>query len=190
MDQCLVGLYPSEVGNPRLRNRILACLPVWNGYAYGHKVDYPPGIPGVPSTLVGTGTREVDCSSFTYGLLAQVYPKADWTFARYKQWQMWSRENLYGPLQAAQEMGLTTKGTGNGWYLYQKWDLPWEKGHSFLALKRGDNLLVLEATLRRGVDGVVWRDVGPIDGDLPSTWSGTESDILGGAEFDCIRLRG
>ena len=190
MDECTIGLYPSEVGNPRLRDRILSCLPVWEGYTYGHKVDYPPDIPGVPSTLIRSGTREIDCSSFTYGLLAQVYPKADWSFARYKQWQMWSREDLWGPLTTAADMGLTTKGTGNGWYLYQKWDERWKRGHSFLALKRGQNLLVLEATLLRDMDGVVWRNIEPATSTMPSKWSGTEADILGDSEYFSVRLRG
>tara|TARA_R100000654_G_scaffold27339_2_gene51370 strand:+ start:7922 stop:8494 length:573 start_codon:yes stop_codon:yes gene_type:complete len=190
MDECTIGLYPSEVGNPRLRNRILSYLPVWEGYTYGHKVDYPPDIPGVPSTLIRSGTREIDCSSFTYGLLAQVYPKAGWSFTRYKQWQMWSREDLWGPLTTATDMGITTKGTGNGWYLYQKWDERWKRGHSFLALKRGQNLLVLEANLRRNEDGVVWRDIGPAVNILPSIWSGTEAYILGDSEYFSVRLRG
>lgn len=190
MDQCLVGLYPSEVGNPRLRNRILACLPVWEDYSYGHKVDYPFGTPGAPSTLVSTGTREIDCSSFTYALLAQVYPKLDWNFTRYKQWQMWAREDLWGPLTTAADMGITTKGTGNGWYLYQRWDEPWKRGHSFIALKRGQNLLVLEATLRLNEDGVVWRNIEPATSTLPSKWSGTETDILGDSEYFSVRLRG
>ena len=97
MKVCPVGLHPVEVGSTRLRARILQALPVWWGYKYGHKVDYPPHIPGIPHTLIRTGTREIDCSTFTYGLLSAVYPKADWGFERYKKWQMWGRDDLYGP---------------------------------------------------------------------------------------------
>ncbi len=195
MKVCPVGLHPAEVGSTRLRARILQALPVWWGYKYGHKVDYPPHIPGIPSTLIRTGTREIDCSTFTYGLLATVYPKADWGFERYKKWQMWGRDDLYGPLTTADELGITTQGRGNGWYLYQKWEKPWEGGHSFLALKRGDLLLVLEATTLSSMSGVIWRNickVGEVDSFdiLPSEWSGTEEQILDGAEFRCVRLRG
>jgi hypothetical protein len=87
-------------------------------------------------------------------------------------------------------MGLTTKGTGNGWHLYQKWDERWKRGHSFLALKRGQNLLVLEATLLRDMDGVVWRNIEPATSTMPSKWSGTEADILGDSEYFSVRLRG
>jgi len=173
-----------------LTQRILHALPSWQGYSYGHKVDFPSCVRGAPTSLVETGTKQIDCSTFTWGLLCQVYPDADWSFDRYKKWQMWDRDDKWGPISQALSMEITSKDDGDGWYLYQVWKGDWQGGHSFLASKAGDQLLVLEATnASRPVPGVVWRYVGEASTNALPPWPVyTEADATKGYAYSKVKL--
>ena len=154
-----------------LTSKILTALSVWEPYRYGGRVDFPPDVRGVPSSLLRTGTRCIDCSSFTWALLSQVFPDRKWQTKYYKRYQMWDRTDMWAPIRVAEELGIGKDEHGDGWYLYQVWKGEWEGGHSFLGLSRGGRLLVLEATksCRNGCnhDGVVWRGIGPAGPELP-----------------------
>ncbi len=174
-----------------LTERILHALPSWKGYSYGHTVDFPSCVRGIPTKLIDTGTKQIDCSTFTWGILCQLYPDADWTFDRYKKWQMWDREDLWGPITQAKAMGLTADDDGDGWYLYQVWKGDWKGGHSFLACKAGDRLLVLEATnASRPRPGVVWRNIGYAESYLPPWPEYGERDATRGRAYSKVKLRG
>ena len=189
-----LGYPPSLRGSEPLTSAILEKLPQWGRYRYGSKVDFPPSAVGVPSSLLRTGSRAIDCSTFTYALLSAVYPQAGWNIERYKKWQMWEKDDLWGPLTMAEnELHIGTTSTDDGWHLFQIWRTPWESGHSFVAFCLGGNMLVLEASnaSRTGArhDGVVWRDIGPATAPLPALWSGTRSSLLQGVTFGSVKLR-
>jgi len=172
-----------------LTQRILHALPSWKGYSYGHTVDFPSCVRGVPSKLVDSGSKQIDCSTFTWGLLCQVYPDADWSFDRYKKWQMWDRDDLWGPITQAREMGLATDDSGDGWYLYQVWKGQWSGGHSFLGCVADGRLLVLEATnASRPKPGVVWRNVGYAEAYLPPWPEYSEEDATRSRVYAKIKL--
>ena len=188
------GKYPPSLeGAEILTDAILEHLVEWTRYKYGSDVDYPPSALGVPSSLLRSGTREIDCSSFTWAILSSVYPDAGWNLERYKKWQMWARQDLWGPLTMAEEMGIGTNDSGDGWHLFQIWRTPWESGHSFLALCLGDNMLILEASNASHTparhSGVVWKNIGPATSPLPTVWSGVKSEILNGTTFASLKLR-
>ena len=188
-----LGYPPSLRGSEPLTDAILDKFPQWERYRYGSKVDFPPSALGVPPSLLRTGSRAIDCSTFTYALLSAVYPKAGWSVPTYKKWQMWDKQDLWGPLTMAEELGIGKPSTDDGWHLFQIWREPWESGHSFLALCLGGNMLVLEASnaSRTGArhDGVVWRDIGPATAPLPALWSGTRNSLLKGVKFGSVKLR-
>ena len=68
-----------------LTDKICLHLDEWGGYSYGHAVEFPPDVRGVPSSLLRSGTKKIDCSTFTWALLAQVFPDAKWSLDYYKQ---------------------------------------------------------------------------------------------------------
>mgnify|MGYP003132096864 CR=1 FL=1 len=175
-----------------LTGKLLVALEVWREYVYGGTVDFPPDVKGVPSKLIRTGTRQIDCSTFTWGLLTEVFPDAPWSFDYYKRWQMWDRKDMWGPTRVAEELGIAKDEHGDGWYLYQVWKGQWEGGHSFLGLARDGRLLVLEATRsrRNGVEhnGVVWRGVGPAGSQLPELPEYCEHEATRGLVFSKIKL--
>ena len=179
-------------GNTTVTERVLHALPSWKGYSYGHKADMPSCVRGIPTKMIDTGTKQIDCPTFTWGILCQLYPDADWTFDRYKKWQMWDRKDLWGPITEAKQLGITTEGDGDGWYLYQVWKGQWEGGHSFLACEAGGRLLVLEATRskRNGIDhnGVVWRGVGPGEPYMPPLPEYSERDATRGYVYAKVKL--
>ena len=189
------GEYPPSLrGVEPLTEALLDCLPEWGSYRYGSQVDFPPSALGVPSSLLRTGTRQIDCSSFTWAILSVVYPDAGWNLERYKKWQMWEKEDLWGALTMAEnELHIGTTGSDDGWHLFQIWREPWESGHAFLALCLGGNMLVLEASNASHTparhSGVVWRNIGPACAPLPSMWSGTKAELLDRTMFASVKLR-
>ena len=188
------GKYPPSLeGVEILTDAILGHLVEWTHYKYGSDVDYPPSALGVPPSLLRSGTREIDCSSFTWAILSSVYPDTGWNLETYKKWQMWARHDLWGPLTMAEEMGIGTNDSSDGWHLFQIWRKPWESGHSFLALCLGDNMLVLEASNASREparhSGVVWKNIGPATAPLPSMWSGLKAELLHQTTFASLRLR-
>ena len=176
----------------RLTEKLCSNLEGWMNYTYGSQVDFPPDVPGVPSSLIRSGTKQIDCSTFTWSILAQVFPDAPWSLDYYKKWQMWERNDMWGPLRAAEELGITNEEHGDGWYLYQVWKGEWEGGHSFLGFSHKGRLLVLEATRsrRNGIDhsGVVWRGIGPASPRLPEMPEYCEHEATRGLTFGKVKL--
>lgn len=176
----------------RLTDKLCSQLEGWMGHTYGSQVDFPPDVPGVPASLIGSGTKEIDCSTFTWSILAQVFPDAPWSLDYYKRWQMWERNDMWGPLKAAEELGITNEEHSDGWYLYQVWKGKWDGGHSFLGFSSGGRLLVLEATRsrRNGIehDGVVWRGIGPVSPRLPEMPEYCEHEATRGLTFGKVKL--
>ena len=175
-----------------LTGKLCLALEGWREYTYGGRVDFPPDARGVPSKLIRSGTRKIDCSSFTWALLSQVFPDVPWSIDYYKRWQMWDRNDMWGPLQVAEELGITNEEHGDGWYLYQVWKGEWEGGHSFLGFSSGGRLLVLEATRsrRNGIDhdGVVWRGIGHASPRLPDMPEYCEHEATRGLTFGKVKL--
>ena len=175
-----------------LTDKICLRLDEWGGYAYGHSVEFPPDALGVPSSLLRSGTKQIDCSTFTWALLSQVFPAARWSLDYYKRYQMWDREDMWAPIRVVEELGIGSDKHGDGWYLYQVWKGEWEGGHSFLGLSVGGRLLVLEATRsrRNGVlhDGVVWRGIGPAGPRLPEMPEYCEHEATRGLVFSKVKL--
>ena len=176
----------------QLTDKLCSKLDGWMGYAYGHQVDFPPDVPGVPNSLTESGTKQIDCSTFTWSILSQVFPDAPWSLDYYQKWQMWERNDMWGPLKAADALGISKEGEGDGWYLYQVWKGEWEGGHSFLGFSGGSRLLVLEATKsqRNGIDhsGVVWRGLGPASPRLPEMPEYSEHEATRGLTFGKVKL--
>jgi len=175
-----------------LTERLCAALEAWTEHHYGGKADLPSDVKGAPSSLMGTGTHQVDCSTFTWSVLTQVFPDAPWSVDYYKRWQMWNRKDMWGPIKVAEELGIGKDEHGSGWYLYQVWKGQWQGGHSFLGFSCGGRLLVLEATSSRrdGVthDGVVWRGIGPASPRLPEMPEYSEHEATRGLVFSKIKL--
>ena len=175
-----------------LTSRILTTLSVWEPYHYGGRVDFPPDVRGAPPSLLGTGTRCIDCSSFTWSILSQVFPALKWSTNYYKRYQMWDRTDMWAPIRVVEELGLGKDKHGDGWYLYQVWKGEWEGGHSFLGFSSGGRLLVLEATKssRNGCDhdGVVWRGIGPAGPSMPDMPEYCEHEATRGLVFSKVKL--
>ena len=175
-----------------LTDRICRALDGWSDYTYGSKVDFPPDTKGVPGKLLRTGSRCIDCSSFTWALLTRVFPDAAWSFNYYKRYQMWERKDMWAPVKVVEELGLGKNEHGDGWYLYQVWKGQWEGGHSFLGFSSGGRLLVLEATnsTRNGIknNGVVWRGIGPVGVQLPDMPEYCEHEATRGLTFSKTKL--
>ena len=175
-----------------LTDRFCRALDGWSEYTYGRRVDFPPDIKGVPGKLIRTGSKGIDCSSFTWAMLTRVFPDAPWSLDYYKKYQMWDRKDMWAPVRVVEELGIGKDKHGDGWYLYQVWKGQWEGGHSFFGLSLGGRLLVLEATnsTRNGVqnNGVVWRGIGPVGPQLPDMPEYCEHEATRGLVFSKVKL--
>ena len=163
---------------------ILQTLPRWSGYRYSlfDAPDFPDPTPGAPKSLVGTGTRHINCVTFTYATLAEVYQGVVFDFEWYKRHMLWAGFGPWAGLEEAVVRGIATglsDGPGgrgaDGWYLCQGWDQEFKSGHSFFIWRENGSIRLLESSSRPAEWGAVhWRDEGPAVGG--------ESDVLAGFE--------
>lgn len=163
-----------------LTRAIIESLQVWAGYTYAQtdaQIDYPEGLVYAPSSYVDTGTKGINCSTFTWATCNFLYPDAAWDKAVYLDWQVINK-TPWGAIEQARKLGIAEPGDYvthkspraakvDGWYLGQKWTDPenCQGGHSFFVWATPEGLYQLEATRFRTHDGVVFRNIGPALGD-------------------------
>jgi hypothetical protein len=145
----------------RLSTALERELERWAGYRYGRAPDLPSGRWYTPWAATDTGSLQIDCSTWTWSVLASLYPDVAGTRADYQTYQMFARKDPWGPVTVAQHLGLAAPVAGpageGGWCLVQSWTDPRDLtrgGHSYFARTVGDRAQVLEAAPARGVG---WR---------------------------------
>ena len=150
-----------------LTTRIQAQASYFLGWRYastGEQQEVPYYVQGYPSTLLGTDTRAIDCSSFVSWLLMAIYPQLQDREA-YEALQIWdpakpfSNVDLVIDRKIASSAETPAKGC---WYLVQTWEGEAGKsaGHSRLAYCDGSDLArCLESTISQRSDGPQWREV-------------------------------
>jgi len=148
--------------------RVLARLPSLRGYSYGRSVDFPTSANG-PERCTNTGTKEMDCSSFTWCFLAWAY-RVD-GIGSYKRHQLIDTPDPWAAITNAKLMNVA-KDTGDGVpykdgiYLCQTWLRPdeWRGGHQFILIVNGPkSYTTLQASSHpdNSHAAPVWRDGTP-----------------------------
>ena len=151
------------------RNRLMARLPRLRGYSYGRSVDFPKSV-NAPSKMTNTGTKQIDCSSFTWCVLAWVYGVS--SVAAYKRHQIIDTPDPWSAIKNAYDLGVASKvGEGPpppspGIYLVQSWLSPdaFSHGHQFLVFVHGvkdHNVLQASSHPQRADKAPVWLDGTP-----------------------------
>lgn len=163
-------------------------LPRWEGYTYSlsDNPDFPYGTPGVPTSMVDTGTKTVQCTAFTWATLTSIYPKDLFDFEWYKVHNLWAPHSRFDNLAYAYQKGIVeipTEGVGtqNGWYLVQEWNATFTSGHSYFVWVYQGKYRILEASGKKPDWGaVVWRSMGPAQ---------STQDFVGWCTLDELNMR-
>ena len=134
--------------------RLRARLPRLRGYTYGRSVAFPESVIA-PAKLKNTGTRQLDCSSFTWCALSWIYnagSEASW----YKAHQLIDTPNPWAAIEAAGRYLCAKKiGQGipkrDGVFFVQTWNgdpYSMRSGHQFIAVgsSNGQNWQILQAS--------------------------------------------
>ena len=168
----MLRLNDEKVGPDSLTFLMLDSLWRWELYKYNlyDAPDFPEGTRGAPSSLCGTGTKHINCVTFTYATLERVYQGVDFDFQWYKRHMLWAGFGPWAGLEEAVVRGIAQNlndgvGKANGWYLCQGWSRDYKSGHSFFVWRTDDGLRLLESSSQPGAWGAVhWRDAGPATG--------------------------
>lgn len=136
----------------------------WLGWRYpraGEPQEAPRSVTGWPDSLVGTGTRAIDCSSFGAWMLFALYPD-DYTRGDYEALQIYDAAKPWSNIDwlIAQRLGVEREARVDEWAYVQTWEgVPGQsRGHARLALTRPrGEVLTLESTVTELVSGPQWR---------------------------------
>ena len=150
------------------RNRLMARMPRLRGYRYGRSVDFPASV-NAPSKMTNTGTKQIDCSSFTWCALSWMYDVGG--IASYKRHQIIDTPDPWSAIRNAEIMNVASKTgegapSGIGIYLVQTWHSPYEfkHGHQLLVFIHGrtdHNTLQASSHPQRADQAPVWLDGSP-----------------------------
>jgi hypothetical protein len=137
-------------------DRVLQTLPIWAGYSYGDSVDIPEVPWYTPPSRTATGTRQINCVTLTWPILALLYPGADPSPAQYLTHVIGKHDDgravdPWGGPSVARALGIVDEDYRphlDGWWLVQRWRSPFTfyRGHSYMVEVRGELCRVLEAT--------------------------------------------
>jgi hypothetical protein len=126
--------YPGKVAT---LTRLLARLPRLRGYKYGRDADFPSSLFAAPPRHIDTGTKELDCSSFTWCVLNWIYDCGGLHW--YMKHQIIGTPDPWSALKYAKRYLVVTEiGEGvphhTGLYLCQAWRQPdaMRGGHQFI----------------------------------------------------------
>lgn len=136
----------------------------WLGWRYpeaGERQEAPRLVSGWPSSLVGTGTRAIDCSSFAAWLLFALYP-GNYTREDYEALQIYDAAKPWSNVDwvVAQRIGVERAPLVDEWAYVQTWEgVPGQsRGHARLVLTRPHGeILTLESTTTAMASGPQWR---------------------------------
>jgi len=178
------GSEQNEFGPNSIAFFLAGWLPRWAGYKYSlsGKPDFFEGAPGVPQSLVQTGTKQINCSTFTFAALGCLYPRNVFDLDWYKVHNLWAPFSQFDNVEYCFERGILGPisneiGDECGWYLVQAWNESFTSGHSFFVWKAQSGYRLLEASGRNPEWGaIIWRNMGSATSGEPlDRWASLES---------------
>ena len=136
----------------------------WLGWRYpraGEPQEAPRSVAGWPDSLVGTGTRAIDCSSFAAWMLFALYPD-DYTRGDYEALQIYDAAKPWSNIDwiMTQRIGVERPALVDEWAYVQTWEgVPGQsRGHARFVLTRPHGeVLTLESTVTGISSGPQWR---------------------------------
>ena len=136
----------------------------WLGWSYpenGERQEAPRAVAGWPDSLVGTGTRAIDCSSFAAWMIFALYP-GSYTRTDYEALQIYDAERPWSNIAwlLDQRIGVERAALVDEWSYVQTWEGEpgRSRGHARLALTRPHGeVLTLESTVTTIANGPQWR---------------------------------
>lgn len=155
---------------------LVDALALFRGYAYALQgTVYPKVLPGNPKVRVAGPTPPwtTNCVTFVEALLVYAWQQASpgftWNEHRHGQMMIFSLTDRYSPVTAVIEMGMGVAVDDRvlpaAWTIVQGWRKD-GGGHCFLVVDADavtDRVLVLEANHAFGLNGVGFRNLGPIE---------------------------
>ena len=151
----------------QLTHRLQIGASLWLGYRYartGEQQEAPQMINGFPTSLYGTGTRAVDCSTFCAWMLMHTCRQLQDREA-YEALQIWDATKPFSNVDLCISRGIASSADTPArgcWHLVQTWqgEAGKSQGHSRLAYCNGSALAsCLESTISDRADGPQWREV-------------------------------
>ena len=125
--------FPGKIAT---RARLLCRLPVLRGYSYGRSADFPESVIAPPK-YTASGSKQIDCSSFTWCAINWIYEAGGLHW--YTRHQIIGTPDPWSALKAAQQYLCANEigddvPTRDGLYLCQTWHDPaaLKRGHQFI----------------------------------------------------------
>ena len=179
----MYGLTPTEYRALPTQTRIILAASDFHGYRHPWNYNTSPRFPAnpgsIPSSLVDPDRKYIDCSSLSLYCIMTAFPEAKWDAPSYAMLQTFKE---YLPAQPeCSQTALITMGIGTAiespavlrtpaWYVdriawpiivIQGWrakgpEAAYWKGHNMLAVVYPEELLILESTTKKAIDGLGW----------------------------------
>ena len=152
---------------PITTSRLMQSASHWLGWRYprgGETQEIPHTVSGYPTSLYGTGTRCIDCSSFCAWMLMN-HHSVLWTREAYEALQIYDAAKPFSNIDLLIDAGISpriTEPVPHRWHLVQTWEgAPGASpGHSRLAYHNDTfTARTLESTVSSVASGPQWRDI-------------------------------